>query len=113
MFVHEMVHVWQWGHGRHNMLRGLYLGIKYDPYEDSYKYKLESSNSLNYFNMEQEAAIIEDYYRVYRGLSPENNEGTRTDLIDYAPYVAQLKAVGAFEKPRARPTKFNSTQRPL
>jgi hypothetical protein len=99
VFVHEMVHVWQSGHGRHNILRGAYLWLKYDDYEDSYKYNLDSSTSLNYFNMEQAAAIIEDYYRVSKGLAPDNNEGTRKSLSDYAPYVAQLKAAGPFRWP--------------
>ena len=77
MFVHEMVHVWQSGHGSHNFLRGAYLWKKYDAYQDAYKYNLDSSPSLDYFNMEQAAAIIEDYYRVSKGLAPDNNLGTR------------------------------------
>jgi hypothetical protein len=99
VFVHEMVHVWQSGHGRHNYLRGAYLWLKYDSYDDSYKYNLDSSSSLNYFNMEQAAAIIEDYYRVSKGLPPDNNEGTRKSPSDYAPYVAQLKGAGEFRWP--------------
>jgi hypothetical protein len=105
VFVHEMVHVWQSGHGRHNIMRGFYLWAKYKHYEDSYKYNLESSTSLDYFNMEQAAAIIEDYYRVSKKLAPENNEGTRKSLSDYAPYVAQLKAAGGFQKPLGRLTR--------
>lgn len=101
IFVHEMVHVWQSGHGRHNILRGAYLWLKYDEYEDAYKYNLDSSTSLSYFNMEQCAAIIEDYYRVFKGLAPESNEGTRKALSDYLPYVAQLKAAGPFRWPPA------------
>jgi hypothetical protein len=104
VFVHEMVHVWQSGHGRHNLLRGAYLWVKYSNYGDSYKYNLDSSTSLNYFNMEQAAAIIEDYYRVSKGLAPDNNEGTRKSLSDYAPYVAQLKAAGEFQRPLGRLT---------
>src|SRR5262249_12269999 len=42
VFVHEMVHVWQSGHGSHNILRGIYLWIRYDhitgDYENSYRY---------------------------------------------------------------------------
>jgi hypothetical protein len=104
VFVHEMVHVWQSGHGSHNMLRGLYLWVKYDhitgDYEDSYNYDLDSSTSLSDFNMEQQAQIIGDYYRVSKGLLPESkNVGTRKSLDDYAPYVAQLKSTGAFRWP--------------
>ena len=99
VFVHEMVHVWQSGHGSHNLLRGFYLWVKYSDYEDSYKYNLDSSARLSDFNMEQQAAIIEDYYRVFKHLAPDSNVGTRRTEGDYAPYVAQLKAAGAFRWP--------------
>ena len=37
VFVHEMVHVWQSGHGSHNLLRGAYLHVRYrGNYEKSY-----------------------------------------------------------------------------
>ena len=103
VFVHEMVHVWQSGHGSHNILRGIYLWIKYDhvtgDYDNSYNYDLDSSTSLGYFNMEQQAQIIEDYYRVSKGLAPEKNVGTRKSVGDYLPYVAQLKSAGAYRWP--------------
>ena len=103
IFVHEMVHVWQSGHGSHNALKGIYLWIRYDhfigDYDNSYNYDLESSSSLSYFNMEQQAQIIQDYYRVSKGLSPEPsyNVGTRKSLSDYQPYVDQLKSAGSFQ----------------
>jgi hypothetical protein len=99
VFVHEMVHVWQSGHGSHNILRGAYLWIKYDEYEHAYKYNLDSSSSFSYFNMEQQGAIIEDYYLVSKGLTAENNTGMRANLGAYLPYIAQLKAAGAFRWP--------------
>src|ERR1700722_2796649 len=62
-------------------------------------YDLDSSSSLSYFNMEQQAQIIQDYYRVSKGLSPEPsyNVGTRKSLSDYQPYVDQLKSAGSFQ----------------
>jgi hypothetical protein len=63
VFVHEMVHVWQSGHGSRNLLRGAYLYVRYrGNYEKSYKYNLDSSTKLSDLNLEQQAAIIEDYY---------------------------------------------------
>jgi hypothetical protein len=120
VFVHEMVHVWQAGHGSHNILRGVYLWLKYDhitgDYDDAYNYNLDSSNSLSDFNMEQQAQIIQDYYRVSKGLSPQkHNVGTRKSESDYLPYVAQLKAAGAFRWPpvNTRVHATNSLSRPL
>ena len=110
VFVHEMVHVWQSGHGSHNALRGLYLWIRYDhvtgDYDNSYNYDLDSSSSLSYFNMEQQAQIIQDYYRVLKGRDVESrssdpgqkyNSGTRKSLSDYQPYVSQLQSAGPFQ----------------
>jgi hypothetical protein len=110
VFVHEMVHVWQSGHGSHNALRGIYLWLKYDhvwrDYDDSYVYDLDSSISLSDFNMEQQAQIIQDYYRVLKGLDVESrssdpgqkyNSGTRKSLSDYQPYVSQLQSAGPFQ----------------
>jgi hypothetical protein len=103
VFVHEMVHTWQSGHGSHNVLRGLYLWIKYDhitgDYDNSYEYDLDSSTSLSDFNMEQQAQIIEDYYRVSKSLAPDKNVGTRKSVADYLPYVSQLKVAGPFQSP--------------
>jgi len=100
IFVHEMTHVWQSGHGRNNVARAAYLYIRYKgDYEASYKYDLASSKSLNYYNMEQAAAIIEDYYLVSNNKNPSSNIGTVNKLSDYAPFVAQLKSAGAFEWP--------------
>ena len=64
--------------------------------------------------MEQQAAIIEDYYRVLKGLAPENNVGTRRSSGDYAPYVSQLKSAGPFKSPGVDWTRRPpSTIRPL
>ena len=121
VFVHEMVHVWQSGHGSHNILRGFYLWVKYDhvtgDYDHAYDYNLASSTSLSDFNMEQQAQIIEDYYRVSKGLPPERNGGPRKNvadyLPDYLPYVAQLKAAGPFSWPPVSTRVYSSLSRPL
>ena len=100
VFVHEMVHVWQSGHGSHNLLRGTYLYVRYrGDYEIAYKYNLDSSTKLSDFNLEQQAAIIEDYYLVSKNLPPESNVGTRKTVPDYVPYVDQLKTAGPFRWP--------------
>jgi hypothetical protein len=56
--------------------------------------------------MEQQAQIIQDYYRVLKGSDPESrssdwtkkyNVGTKKALSDYQPYVGQLQSAGPFE----------------
>ena len=97
VFVHEMVHVWQTGHGGHNVRSGIWIwaGHRGD-YKAAYRYNLDTSALLSDFNMEQQAAIIEDYYLKSRNRVPDNNIGRRNEVADYAPYVVQLKNVGAF-----------------
>jgi hypothetical protein len=63
--------------------------------------------------MEQQAQIIEDYYRVLKGLSPQKNGGTRKSAADYAPYVVQLKAAGPFRWPPTSQRVYSSLSRPL
>jgi hypothetical protein len=99
VFVHEMVHVWQSGHGGHNVRSGIWLRVTHRDYEKAYKYNLDSSALFSNFNMEQQAAIIEDYYLVSKNRVPDNNVGPRRLVEHYAPYVAQLKNAGAFRWP--------------
>jgi len=100
VFVHEMVHVWQSGHGSHNFLRGAYLMFRHGfRYGRAYPYNLDSSAKLTDFNLEQQAAIIEDYYFVSRSAEPGNNVGTRKSQADYEPYVQQLRDAGPFRDP--------------
>ena len=56
--------------------------------------------------MEQQAQIIQDYYRVLKGSDPESrssdwtkkyNVGVKKALTDYQPYVGQLQSAGPFE----------------
>lgn len=77
-FIHEMAHVWQW---QNNILRVKTSAIletlkhKFD-YMEAYKYTLKADADLIEYGIEQQASIIEDYYRVIkRGLGfKENNQ---------------------------------------
>lgn len=75
--IHEMTHVWQWQRNiLHVRTSAILEAIKHrqDYVPDAYKYKLEESKDLIDFNIEQQAAIVEDYYRVVRrGLSFRDN----------------------------------------
>ena len=115
IFVHEMMHVWQSGHGGHNILNGLKLMIRHPlDYGKNYKYDLASSASLDDFNFEQQAAIIEDHYRVSKGLAPtKENIGPRKSAADYAPYVLQVKGAGAFGWPQKSSRIGTPLERPL
>jgi len=65
-FIHEMVHVWQY---QNNVLSPIWsaIGEFFEEgfrYDNAYKYKLEQGKDLVDYDIEQQASIIEDYYRI-------------------------------------------------
>lgn len=78
-FIHEMVHVWQ--HQNGILTAGVIgsailemIGTAGD-YNSAYPYVLDTSKDLTDYNLEQQAAIIEDYFRLTRlGLQPRRSQ---------------------------------------
>ncbi|EPT8922675.1 vgr related protein [Cronobacter dublinensis] len=56
LFMHEMMHVWQFQHGYQVKLRGLFS------WAVSYFYTLEKNRPLKTYAMEQQACIVADYW---------------------------------------------------
>lgn len=65
-FIHEMTHVWQHQNNICNlMVAAAWAFLKRGfNYEKTYHYKLDFDKELVAYGMEQQAAIIEDYYRM-------------------------------------------------
>ena len=64
--IHEMCHVWQWQRNIKNVRTsaiGEFIWHLTD-YDAAYYYKLQEYKDLKEFGLEQQAVIIEDYYRV-------------------------------------------------
>lgn len=66
-FIHEMTHVWQY---QLKILNPITAAIAenirhFFSYDKAYEYKLEAGKDLLDYNIEQQASIIEDYFRVY------------------------------------------------
>jgi len=63
-FVHEFVHVWQFYHGI-TKLSAIWLGLRYiTDYGRAYPYDLSDSDDFTDYNIEQQASIIEDWWRL-------------------------------------------------
>ena len=82
-------------------------------YEDAYPYDLSDSDDLTDFNIEQQASIIEDFWRVARTppLPPLNNTGTNKSLATYSRYADQVRSAGPPRRPpllNAMPLILNS-----
>lgn len=98
ILIHELMHVWQYQH----------LGIVYIPRALAAQFSPEGYNyggvpalrhaimtgkKLLDFNYEQQADIIEDYYRLLIGFRPSWGNGTSHDLEIYAHFASQLSTV--------------------
>lgn len=80
-FIHEMTHVWQYQSGRSVRARGLFEQAGRLFGADPYHYgKLEPGKKFTDYKNEQQASIVEDYYRVLHKMTPRRGSGT---LIEY------------------------------
>jgi hypothetical protein len=96
-FIHEMAHVWHEYHVRSNQSSFIWTALKhhknYDP--DAYKYDLAESSSLIYYNFEQQASIIADYWYVrVKGYPARYNTGSKTSADDYGSLITQVRTAG-------------------
>ncbi|GAB0118976.1 hypothetical protein [Acidisoma sp. 7E03] len=72
LFIHELVHVWQYQHNVLNLaLAALREGVKHRfQYRKAYLFRLEPGRDLLDYGMEQQAAIVEAYFlRRHGGVS--------------------------------------------
>lgn len=86
LFIHELVHVWQYQHNVLNLaLAALREGVKHRfQYRNAYLFRLEPGRDLLDYGMEQQAAIVEEYFlRQHGGVSMGRclNEGEDTPVL--------------------------------
>ena len=98
VLIHELVHVWQYQHmGIVYIPRALHaqrtiMGYDYGGLENLRTY-YNKGRGLKDFNLEQQADIIMDYYRIKNGYPPQWGSATIADLQVYEYFVQQLKEV--------------------
>jgi hypothetical protein len=80
LFMHEMVHVWQYQMGYGVKRHGLTVSSRGD---SAYVYHLTEKSQLRDFNMEQQGNIMSDYYMICVVDDPLGafNSGMRADLL--------------------------------
>lgn len=94
--LHELVHVWQFEHlGIAYIPRALnaqktVMGYNYGGINQLKSY-YEEGKSLRDFNMEQQADIITDYYRIKNGYRPQWGNAGIIDLPIYEYFASELK----------------------
>lgn len=72
LFIHEMTHVWQ---GQNKVLNVIASAVKLQlkhkfNYAKSYYFTLEEGRDLTSYGLEQQAAIVEEYYLISQGGRP-------------------------------------------
>ena len=68
LFIHEMCHVWQWQRNIKNVKTAAVIEWAWHggDYDAAYYYKLEDFKDFKEFGLEQQAMIVEDYYRIIK-----------------------------------------------
>jgi hypothetical protein len=97
IFVHEMAHVWQWYHGVYPVWAALGAFLENPAnYGDAYDYSIDKGKPLRRYNLEQQAAIIADYWALTTGhVQPKYNRNNNATIVDYQPLIAELQKSGA------------------
>src|ERR1700693_2091340 len=90
LFVHEMMHVWQWGHHIWPVNAAVCLWIKFGGiYEKAYPYDLTPGKTLTAYNIEQQASIVADYWGLLTNTTnPRDNNNFEATLSDYTAVIA-------------------------
>lgn len=95
-FIHEMVHVWQY---QLNILNPITSAIWESiihllDYSKAYEYELDGTKDILDYKIEQQAAIIEDYFRIFHvGLLPTPSRIKNTGALStYKPLYLQVLA---------------------
>ncbi len=94
IFIHELVHVWQY-----ERMGAVYIprALAAQKTEAGYNYggvealKIHQHKGLSAFNLEQQADIIADYFRIKNDMRPEWGKGKKADLPLYEVYVSEIR----------------------
>jgi hypothetical protein len=96
LLVHELAHVWQYQHlGLVYIPRALRAqrskaGYNYGGVAQLQRYQTQGKTIFD-FNLEQQADIVSDYYRLREGYPPRWGQAQYADLAAYEHFVQQLR----------------------
>ncbi len=96
ILIHELMHVWQY-----ERLGAIYIprALRAQRTQAGYNYggvealKAQQNIGFDAFNLEQQADIVADYYRIKRGLKPNWGNGKKEDLAIYKTYIEELQLI--------------------
>ncbi len=79
--IHELTHVWQHQHGVNVRLQG----VLYRRYE--YGNLTTEGKPFSSYYIEQQASIVEDYFRMTHGQGPRRGSGAKADYERTIPFL--------------------------
>lgn len=77
--LHELTHAWQWQQGVWVKLRA--------PFSRNYHYGRPTAKPYARFNIEQQATLVEDWFRLNHGLAPAYGAGTPAEYRAVIPFL--------------------------
>jgi hypothetical protein len=91
IFIHELVHVWQYQKfGAGYISNALKAQVSKEGYNYAYNIGWEKSNSIHDFNAEQQADLVQDYYRLKKGFSAQWKLEKSIQLVHYQKFINEI-----------------------
>lgn len=91
IFIHELVHVWQYQQfGAGYISNALKAQTSKEGYNYAYNKGWEKSASIHDFNAEQQADIVQDYYRLKKGFGAQWKLEKSVQLSDYQRFIDEI-----------------------
>jgi hypothetical protein len=91
IFIHELVHVWQYQKfGAGYISNALKAQTSKEGYNYAYNKGWEKRASIHDFNAEQQADIVQDYYRLKKGFGAQWKLEKSVKLSDYQRFVDEI-----------------------
>jgi hypothetical protein len=94
VFIHELMHVWQFYHRVNVTQEAVYLFFKCKcDYARAYDYRdqLKTTKDPARFNIEQQADIIADYWLEREVAKLPDSAGSTVNLNDFLPFLAAIR----------------------
>lgn len=116
LFIHEMTHIWQGQNKIFNQVlevMALQLRHKFN-YADTYYFTLDGSKDLTDYGLEQQAAIVEEYYLIKHAGMPSytrhctNKCSNEAKLALYEKVLEKFLANPAYAKQDKLPSPFKN-----
>jgi hypothetical protein len=100
-FFHEMTHVWQYYHGISVWRSAAQVLFDYQfKYGNGYPYSLRSGKKFSQFNIEQQASIVEDYWRLTNSLLAWRSNDPNPTPGEYRACIDELQHSGPPREPQ-------------